>query len=650
MEGILDDATILLGAAVIAVPIAARLGLGSVLGYLLAGIAIAPLLTFMGMEAETLRHYAEFGVVMMMFLIGLELEPRTLWDMRDKLIGMGGLQIGLTTAAVAALTYLMGETVEMSLAIGMILALSSTAIVLQTLSEKGLMKTAGGKSTFSVLLTQDIVVLPMLALLPLLAMPRQPQLDPSGIILRPSDIEQAEAAKHAFSLIEGMADWQAALVIISVIVAVMLAGIYLTPLLFRFVHMAKLREIHTATALLLVFGIAYLMVIVGLSPALGAFLGGVVLASSEFRHELEANIEPFKGLLLGLFFMSVGAGINFGVMVENMSTVIGLTALLVLTKGAVLLLLAQSFGLRKRDKWLFTLGLAQAGEFGFVLVSFSLQENVLQERLAQVLMLVIALSMLLTPLLFILYDYISRRLGDPSDATDAHRKHDEIDEQAPIILAGVGRFGQVINRMVKMAGLKCTVLDQDIAAIEMMRHFGFKAFYGDPTRPVLLHAAGLADARVLVAALSDAEATTKLVRYARSQRPDLHIVARARDRVHVYQLYQAGANDIVRETFDSSLRAARYVLENMDFSEFDAAEVEKAFYKHDRMTLRELAPLWDPNRSLRDNPEYLARARELNKILETGLVTALEVQEVAGQEAETEPEGVALTETIETVT
>ncbi|NDR56090.1 cation:proton antiporter domain-containing protein [Aliiruegeria sabulilitoris] len=637
MEGFFDDATILLGAAVIGVPIAARLGLGSVLGYLLAGILIGPLLTLAGMEAETLRHYSEFGVVMMLFLIGLELEPRTLWEMRDKLIGMGGLQIGVTTAAVTALAWLMGETLNMSLAIGLILALSSTAIVLQTLSEKGLMKTGGGKATFSVLLTQDIAVIPMLALMPLLAMPKVPQFSPTGVILRPGEEVPGEEVHHALSLIDGLAGWQATFVIITVIVAVVLAGMYLSPLLFRFVHMAKLREIHTATALFVVFSIAYLMVLVGLSPALGAFLGGVVLASSEFRHELEANIEPFKGLLLGVFFMSVGAGIDFAVMASNVGTVIGLTALLVLTKGLVLFLLAKLFGLHKRDKWLFTLGLAQAGEFGFVLISFSMQENVLPERLSQILLLVVALSMLITPLLFILYDWIAHRLGDHSEATDVHRKHDEIDEQAPVIIAGIGRFGQVVNRMVEMAGLKCTVLDHDLAAIELMRHFGFKAFYGDPTRPVLLHAAGLRDARVLVAALDDPHATTRLVKYARSQRPDLHIIARAHDRVHVYQLYQAGADDIVREMFDSSLRAGRYVLENMDFSAFEANEMEKTFYKHDRMTLRELAPLWDPARSLKDNPAYLERARELNKVLETSLVTALEVQELEARDHEDDP-------------
>ncbi|WP_068114605.1 cation:proton antiporter domain-containing protein [Tropicimonas marinistellae] len=631
MEGFFDEATILLGAAVIGVPLAARLGLGSVLGYLLAGIAIGPLLHLLGVEAETLRHYAEFGVVMMLFLIGLELEPRILWEMRDKLVGMGGLQIGLTTAAVTALSMLMGETFNMSLAIGLILALSSTAIVLQTLSEKGLMKTPGGKATFSVLLTQDIAVIPMLALIPLLAMPELPQLDASGAIVRPG-LDGEEHAPAHLSLLEGLPGWQAALAIMGVIAAVIVGGTYVSPLLFRFVHMAKMREIHTATALLIVFGIAYLMTLIGLSPALGAFLGGVVLASSEFRHELEANVEPFKGLLLGLFFMSVGAGIDFRIMIDNIGTVVGLTLLLVLTKGVILILLAKLFDLRRRDRWLFTLSLAQAGEFGFVLVSFSQQENVLPDRLSQTLLLVVALSMLLTPLLFILYDTIAHRLGEHTEATDVHRHHDEIDEQAPIIIAGIGRFGQVVNRMVEMAGLKCTVLDHDLQAIELMRHFGFKAFYGDPTRPVLLHAAGLGTARVLVVALDDKQATSRLVRYARSQRPDLHIVARAQDRVHVYELYQAGADDIVREMFDSSLRAARYVLENMDYSEFEASEVERAFYKHDRMTLRELAPLWDPEKTLRDNPAYLARARELNKVLETALVTALEVQDVENQE------------------
>ncbi|MFV0358595.1 monovalent cation:proton antiporter-2 (CPA2) family protein [Tropicimonas sp.] len=625
MEGFLDDATLLLAGAVIGVPLATRLGLGSVLGYLLAGILISPLLALVGTEAETLRHYSEFGVVLMLFLIGLELDPRTLWAMRDKLLGLGGLQIVLTTAAITFLSMLMGETLNTAIAIGLILALSSTAIVLQTLSEKGLMKSPGGRATFSVLLMQDIAVIPMLALMPMLAPAPAPRIDPSGAIQR-GGTEEIEAAHHSFSLIAGLSGWQATLVIMGVVASVILAGIYLAPILFRFVHMAKLREIHTATALLVVFGIAYLMVAIGLSPALGAFLGGVVLATSEFRHELEANIEPFKGLLLGVFFLSVGAGIDFGYMSSNFTDIIALTVLLVLTKMAVLFLLANLFGLRRRDKWLFTLGLAQAGEFGFVLVSFTMQEQLLSNRMGQTLVLVITLSMIITPLLFILYDKIAHRMGDHADATDVHRKHDEIDEQAPIIIAGIGRFGQVVNRMVQMAGLRATVLDHDLASIELMRKFGFKAFFGDPTRPVLLNAAGLKDARVLVVALGSRQDTIRLVAYARSQRPDLHIVARAHDRVHVYELYQAGANDIVRELFDSSLRAGRYVLENMDFSEFEANQIERTFFHQDRMAVRELAPLWDPTRPLANNPAYLARARELNKEIETAILEALEAE------------------------
>jgi len=386
--------------------------------------------------------------------------------------------------------------------------------------------------------------------------------------------------------------------------------------------MARLREIHTAAALLIVIAISFLMTLVGLSPALGAFLAGVVLATSEFRHELEADIEPFKGLLLGLFFITVGAGIDFGVMGANLGLVVGLTLAMMAVKGAVLYGLGLAFGLKGRDRWLFTLGLAQAGEFGFVLVSFSLQQNVLADDTGQIILLVIALSMLLTPLAFIVYDQLHKRMADHQHTGGP--EHDEIDAQGPVIIAGIGRFGQVVNRMVQMAGLKATVLDHDLQTIELMRRFGFKGFFGDPTRPELLHAAGLREARVLVVALDDKHAALRLVRYARQERPDLHIVARAHDRVHVYELYRAGADDIVREMFDSSLRAARYVLENMDFSPFEANEMEKTFYKHDRRTLRELAELWKPGVPVADNTEYVNRARELNKDLETALVTTLD--------------------------
>ncbi|MEM0934843.1 MAG: cation:proton antiporter [Pseudomonadota bacterium] len=631
MSGFLYFATIYLAAAVIAVPLAARFRMGSVLGYLLAGVAIGPLFGLVGGETASLRTYAEFGVVMMLFIIGLELEPRTLWGMRTTLLGLGGLQVGLTTLAMMLGGMALGLPWQTALAIGLVLALSSTAIVLQTLTEKGLMKTPGGKSSFSVLLTQDVAVIPMLALLPLLAV-AQPDDAQSSLFLWGA-AHAAGVEEGGMSLVEGLPGWQVTLMTLAAVAAVIVGGMYLTRPLFRFIHMAKLREIQTATALLIVIAIALLMTLVGLSPALGAFLAGVVLASSEFKHELESNVEPFKGLLLGLFFITVGAGIDFGFLWASFGTVVGLTLAMMAAKAAVLYGLAVFFGITGRDRWLFTLGLAQAGEFGFVLLSFALQTNVIAGEAQQILLLMVALSMLLTPLAFIAWEALSDRMEAGDGARDARQDPDEIDEDGPVIIAGIGRFGQVVNRMVQMSGTRTIVLDHDLSTIELMRRFGFKGFFGDPTRPELLHAAGLNEARVLVVALDDKHAALRLVKYAREARPDLHIVARAHDRVHVYQLYAAGADDIVREMFDSSLRAARYVLENMDFSPFEASAMEKAFFKHDRRILRELAALWQPGIPVEENEDYVVRARELNAELETELVRALDNPELAEEAA-----------------
>lgn len=631
MEPFLLQATIYLTAMLAAVPLAARLGLGSVLGYLLAGVAIGPVLGLAGSETQDLRHFAEFGVVIMLFLIGLELEPRVLWDMRHRLLGLGGLQIGLTTGVVMAGAMQLGLDWKTALAVGLIFALSSTAIVLQSLTEKDLIRTGGGRASFSVLLTQDIAVIPMLAFLPLLAVQGAPALAPDGSIQRAGQAEEAaHGAEHALSLLEGLPGWGVTLVTLGAVVAIILVGHFLTRPLFHFVHGARLREMFTAVALLIVISIAALMIVVGLSPALGTFLAGVVLANSEFRHDLEASLEPFKGLLLGLFFMTVGAGINFAVLFANPLTIAGLTLALMIAKGLILYVLGTLFRLRGASRWLFTLGLAQAGEFGFVLVSFALKTRVLTAGLGQTLLLVIALSMLMTPLFFILHDWLSRRTAEAPEAREA----DQIDEQQPIIIAGLGRFGQVVNRMLQMSGFRATVLDHDLATIELIRRFGFKAFFGDPTRPELLHAAGLAQARVLVAALDDKDANTRLVRYARRERPDLHIVARAYDRVHVYELYRAGADDIVREMFDSSLRAGRYVLENMGLTDFEANELETAFFKHDRQVLRELAELWKPGVPLHQNDAYVERARQLNKELEMALATREEEKEESAGGAE----------------
>ncbi|VAW03485.1 Glutathione-regulated potassium-efflux system protein KefB/C [hydrothermal vent metagenome] len=623
MESFMFQALIYLTAAVIAVPLAARLGLGSVLGYLAAGLMIGPILGIAGMDPAQLQHFAEFGVVMMLFLIGLELEPKALWDMRHRLLGLGGLQIILTASAVMAGAMAFGQVWSVSLAIGLIFALSSTAIVLQTLSEKGLMQTGGGRSAFSVLLAQDIAVIPMLALLPLIALPKPPvqvlaeTLERLGDGAIPPEQTVQEVAQ---SIIQSLPGWGVTLVTLGIVAGIVLSGKYLANPAFRFIHTAHLREMYTALALLIVVAISFLMNLVGLSPALGAFLAGVVLASSEFRHELESDIAPFKGLLLGLFFITVGAGINFSTLFGAPFLILGMALAIILLKGMVLYLLGLIFGLRRRDLWLFTLSLAQAGEFGFVLIAFTGQINVIPQSMTGILLLTVTMSMLITPLLFILYDHLSKKFTDAADTPDP----DQIDADGPVIIAGIGRFGQIINRLVRSSGFKTVVLDHDLDAIQRMRRFGVKGFLGDPSRPELLQAAGLKTAKVLVVAIDDSDAAVQLVALARRARPDLHIIARAHDRTQVFRLYQAGANDIVREMFDSSLRAGRYVLENIGLSEYEAHTIERAFYDHDRHSVNELAELWDPDKPTVENPAYIERAIELEKGLETMLLSHME--------------------------
>ncbi|MFD1797468.1 potassium transporter [Paracoccus aurantiacus] len=598
-------ATVYLFTMIVAVPLSTRLGLGSVLGYLIAGIVIGPILGLSGSEVTDLQHFAEFGVVMMLFIIGLELEPRVLWGMRKRLIGVGGSQILGTVVLIFAASMMLNQSWQVSLALGMILSLSSTAIVLQTLSEKNLMQTRGGRDAFAVLLTQDIAVIPMLALMPLLG-----QAGGHG----------ASGGDHGSvggAFMAQLPGWAAALVTLAAIAFVVIIGNYAIRPLFRFVHSARLREMDTVMALFIVVGIASMMSFVGLSPALGTFLAGVMLAGSEFKHELESQIEPFKGLLLGLFFITVGAGMDFALLAEMPLIVIGVTAALIAIKAGVLHAIARSVRMAPRDRALFTLSLAQAGEFGFVLISYAVALNVLPDRVAQGFLLVIALSMLVTPLLFIANDLISRRLAEAA-AEQPHRA-DQIEDQQPIIIAGIGRFGQVVNRLVTNVGLKTTVLDHDLKLIQLMRRFGFKGYFGDPTRPEILAAAGLDRAQILVAALDNPESNVTLVRYAREKRPDLKIIARARDRITVYQLYAAGADHIVREMFDSSLRVGRYVLENAGFSEYEAHEAESIFYKIDRASLRELAELWNPELPTEENEAYIARVRMINQQLEAAL-------------------------------
>jgi len=588
-------AFIFLIAGVVAVPIASRLGLGSVLGYLIAGIVISPVLALLGVDVISIQHFAEFGVVMMLFLVGLELEPRLLWSMRAKLLGLGGGQVGLTTLAVMGIAMLFGITWSFALAIGLVLALSSTAIVLQTLNEKGLMKSDGGQSSFSVLLFQDIAVIPMLALIPLLAMPE----------LMDVAADAAHGADHgddhhgddhgtSLSLVAGLSGWQTALVNIFAIAAVIGAGSYLTRPVFRFIAAANLRELFTATALMMVVGIALLMSLVGLSPALGTFLAGVVLANSEYQHELESDIDPFKGLLLGLFFMTVGAGINFGLLFENLFLILGLTIGLIALKAAILLALSVPFKIKGADRWLMALGLAQAGEFGFVLLSFTTANDVLPQSIADQLLLVVALSMLMTPLLFIFYD----RFIVPK----------YIEDEA----AGGGRVGGLVNRVLQAAGYGVTVIDYNAQFLENLRVFGVRLYYGDATRPDMLHAAGLHDAKILVIAIDDKEKITEMVHYVSHNHPHVHIVARAVDRHHVYELWEAGCRDIIRETYDSSLRMSRSVLEAFGIEKDKAEEIVDAFNTMDRKAMIQLSEVFRSDIPPSQNAAYIEGVKEIS--------------------------------------
>jgi len=624
MTDFLMLAFVFLVAGVISVPIATRLGLGSVLGYLIAGILISPVLALLHVDVIAIQHFAEFGVVMMLFLVGLELEPKLLWAMRHRLLGLGGGQVTLTALSVMGVAMLFGVTWSVALAVGLVLALSSTAIVLQTLNEKGLMKSDGGQSSFSVLLTQDIAVIPMLAFIPLLALSGMAEVgadmvnhaEPTPVEMVVDDPAAENDHDSGLSLVEGLGPWSTAMVTIGAVAFVVLCGSFLTSPIFRFIAGANLRELFTATALMMVIGIALLMSLVGLSPALGTFLAGVVLANSEYRHELESDIDPFKGLLLGLFFMTVGAGVDFALLSENLLLIVGLTLLLIAVKTAVLLLLSVVFKINGADRWLFALGLAQAGEFGFVLLSFTVASNVIPAAIADQLLLVVALSMLLTPLLFILYD----RVIVPRFAVSDSRDTDTIDEARNIIVAGHGRMGVVISRMLTGAGLSATVIDYSSKQIDMLSQFGFKAYYGDATRPDLLHAAGIDGAKVFIVAIDNKDQATELVRYITHTHPHVHVVARAIDRNHVYDLWHAGCRDVVRETFDSATRMGRSVYEALGIPREKSDRMVQAFRDTDGKSVRDMAEHYDPDVPTTDNAAYMTRVREMIKVWEGELV------------------------------
>jgi monovalent cation:proton antiporter-2 (CPA2) family protein len=592
--GLLQQSLTYLAAAVLSVPIARKLGLGSVLGYLIAGVLIGPFaFKLVGSDQQEVLHFAEFGVVMMLFLIGLELRPSRLWQMRVSILGLGGLQVVITTVAIAAVGRAMGLTMNEAIAVGMILALSSTAIVLQSLAERGLLQTSPGQSSFSVLLFQDIAVIPMLAVLPFLA----GSATPAGV------------DGHGASV---LAPYEQALMLLGIVVAMVVGGRFLARPAFRFIAEARLPEVFTAAALLLVVALAYLMQLVGVSPALGAFLGGVVLAESEFRHELESNIEPFKGLLLGLFFITVGATMDLGLLVEQWRVIALLTTALLLVKFAVLYLLGKGFRMQPLNNLLFAVALCQSGEFAFVLFTSTRSYGVLDGELIDLLTLVVAVSMIVTPLLMIAFQQHSRRWLAHHQVDTSHEPIES--EDNPVIIAGYGRFGQIVGRLLHANGFGVTLLDHDPAQIEMTRKFGFTVYYGDATRMDLLHTAGAENAKLLVVAIDDRDEITRIVTDAKKHFPHLKILTRAIDRQHVYKLKSLGCTVVRRETFASALEIGTESLKALGYRAFQAERTAQVFRAHDEQTLDELFELYD-----KDRDKYVIQARakrdELRKLM-----------------------------------
>ena len=592
-----QNAIIYLLAAVISVPVAKRLGFGSVLGYLLAGMIIGPfVLGLIGSEGEDVMNFAEFGVVMMLFLIGLELKPNLLWEMRKSIFGLGGLQLVISAVLIGTIAVVLGQTVGAGVAIGLTLGLSSTAIVLQTLNEKGLMKQASGQASFSVLLFQDISVVPILALIPLLA----------------SSAFSAGTASHEDIRYIGeleITGWVQVAMMLVVISGIVVVGLYLVKYVFRIIARTGLREIFTATALLLVIATAMLMDLVGLSPALGAFLSGIVLANNEYRHELEADVEPFKGLLLGLFFISVGASINFGLLISSPGLIVILLFSLIAVKFMVLFILGRFFGLRGGQNTLFAFALAQGGEFAFVLVAFSLNNGVIDAGVSSILLLVVALSMAVTPLLLLLNDKLILPLAFRSEYI---REHDVIDQNGhPVIIAGFGRFGVGMGRFLIANGIKATILDDNPDNIEVLRKFGFKVYYGDATRADLLASAGAGEAKVLVVAVDDKHQSLKIVDLAKRNYPHLKILVRSTDLDHTYELLDRKVDGIKRDTFESSLRLGTEVLTHLGYNSYRAHRLAGTFRQHNRKVIHELY-----RHHGEDEKKYLSEAKKFASELE----------------------------------
>lgn len=595
--GFFQSALVYLAAAVVSVPVAKRLGLGSVLGYLVAGMAIGPhLLGWVGGGAsgQSVMHIAESGVVVMLFLIGLELKLPALWRMRNTLLGLGGLQVLGTGIIVGLAAWLAWGEAKSALLAGFILSLSSTAIVLQSLREKSLHNTPGGRHAFATLLFQDIAVIPMLAILPLLAV-----------------THGGSADSHGGSALSHLPGWLHGLTVLGAVVGVVLAGRWLLPFVFGYIARSGLREIFTATALLLVLAIGGLMAAVGLSPALGAFIGGVVLAGSPYRHELESDLEPFKGLLLGLFFISVGASMDLQLVASEPLHIAAMLAAFVLLKGTVLVALGNLFHFDKPTTALYALSMFQGGEFAFVLLGQAQGFGIFDNERAASLNAVVALSMALTPVALLLYQRVIQPCASTKE-TGPSREADPVEHSSPVILAGFGRFGNFIGRMLRTQGIRPVVLEMDAEHVELTRRLGMEVHYGDATRQEVLHAAGASEAKLLVIALDDEAAIDRLVATARTHFPNLQLLVRAKDMDHRFRLLHSGVHHVFHEMVGSAIDAGVQTLRLLGLPAYPAERVGRQFRRMDIDSARELAPIHE-----QDEEAYYALARQRVESLES---------------------------------
>ncbi|RXZ39053.1 potassium transporter [Oxalobacteraceae bacterium CAVE-383] len=598
-------ALVYLGAGVLSVPIAQRLGLGSVLGYLVAGTLIGPSVLALVGDQGSVMHFAEFGVVIMLFLIGLEVQPSLLWSMRTAFFGLGGVQVLLTGIVLAAVGVAAGVDWHAAVALGFILSLSSTAVVLQTLEEKGLRKTPTGAAAQGILLFQDVAIIPMIALLPLLAMP-----------------EDGAAVVRNAGLMTGYPAWMRTCAVALAVLTVIAVGRYLMRPAFRYIAQTRSREIFTAMALLLVVAVSLLMEAVGLSAALGAFLAGVVLADSEFRREIEGDIEPFRGLLLGLFFMSVGASLDLALAAAHAGLLAAVVLGLMVLKALVVYVVARLFGIPARTAAQTGAALGQGGEFAFVLLGLAAGANVVGEEMAALATAAVAISMALTPFALIAFD----RLAARGFSSEPEPEKGVLEGSPDVIVAGFGRFGQIAARLLIVNHFKISTLEVSAEQVALVRRFGRRVYYGDATRLDLLRAAGAADARLLIVAIDDRDQAEVLVELATQYFPNLTILARAYDRRHAYRLLQKGAHIIEREMFEGGLAMGQKALKSLGVPHEQAVLAATSFRKHDEEMIALLAQSWG------DEERFTVAFRESNARMDQLL--AADVEEAARAAAE----------------